>query len=140
MYQFSIPSILSQIHLMSACELGSFGSPGVESYWKFVNLLAYSMGPFIATFIVNIAIIMSIARALRLRQFGGHPHVHFLQKPDRPTRKETAAAELSARSHSGFDEIREAPVEEAARDVAIPMPNVLQSQTSKLSRVMYSYN
>ena len=126
---------------MGACELGSLSSPGAESHWKFVNLLAYSVGPFIATFIVDVAIILRIARVRRLRgQFGGQ-NVHFLQKPDHPTRKGTAAAaELPARSRSESVKIGEAPAEEAAIDVAISMPNVHQSQTSKLSKVMYSYN
>ena len=63
--------------------------------------------------------------------------MRFLTKPDRLTQKGTGADELPARSHSGSDEIRKAPVEESANDVDISKLNVLRNQTSKLSRVMY---
>ena len=140
---------------MGRCKFDAvaLGSPGVEFYWKLVDLFVYSVGPFIATFLINIAIFVSISRAHRRRNKFASPRVRFLTKPDCPTRKGIGAdAErevafvvgLPARSRSRSEEITEAPVEDTApvceslrvikRD-AIPKSDVPRNQTSKFKRL-----
>ena len=67
---------------MSSCELDASGSPGTAPYWKFLDLVVYSVGPFLVTFFVNTAIIVSIYRERRLQsQFVSTLRVRFLTNP-----------------------------------------------------------
>ena len=82
---------------MKTCDLDASGSPGMASYWKFVYLIVYSLGPFLATFLINIAIIVSIYRARRLQsQFGVFPRVRFFTNQN-SSEKESANAVDEAR-------------------------------------------
>ena len=77
--------------LTGSCELEASGSPGTAPYWKLVDLVVYSMGPFLATFLVNTAIIVGIYRARRLQsQFLSTPRVRFLTNPNCREEEENA--------------------------------------------------
>ena len=79
--------------LVDSCELDSLGSPGTTPAWKFMYLFVYSVGPFVATFFVNIAIIVSISRARRRGgQLAGPLHVRFLTRPSYSTREGAGAS------------------------------------------------
>ena len=119
------------------------GSPGMASYWKFVDLFVYSVGPFFATLLVNIAIIVSISRARRRRNKFASPRVRFNTMLSCRTEGVDGAAlvvEIPARCNPGSDEIREALVEQSApaelhkriiKDDAISIRRVPRNQTSK---------
>ena len=130
--------------LLGACKLDALGSPGMAPYWKFVDLFVYSVGPFFAALLVNIAIIVSISRARRRRNKFVSPRVRFNTMLNcRTTEGVDGAAlvvELPARCKSGSDEMREALDEQSApaelhrrviKDDAIPKRSVPQKQTSK---------
>ena len=103
---------------MSSCELDASGSPGTAPYWKFLDLFVYSVGPFLATFLGNTAIILRIYRARLLqRQFVNSPRVRFLKNSNcsveeksadaSKVEKEVAFVEHLACNRSESDEIRE---------------------------------
>ena len=67
---------------IQTCELDATGAAGKETYWKFVDLVLYSFGPFIVTFIVNIAIIVRIFRVrLQRNKSARPPRVRFHTMP-----------------------------------------------------------
>ena len=59
------------------------GAAGNSPYWKFLNLITSSVGPFLSTFIVNIAIIIRIFRVRRRRNnLSTNRRVHFTTMPN----------------------------------------------------------
>lgn len=124
------------LETQAACELDASGAPGKAPYWKFVDLFVYSVGPFLATFLVNIAIIVGISRKLRRggNKFASPPRVRFLTVPScRSVRARGAVAdeeaevddgaavvEFPARESPGNEEIREALVaQQSARSTQL---------------------
>ena len=140
---------------MGSCELDTSVSHGTAPYWKIVDLIVYSIGPFLATFLVNTGIIISIYRSRRLQSQFVSARVRFLTNPNRrveeenveisDVEREVALVEPPASNPSVSNEIREpfveettgrAPGEQLIKADAISQRRVPRSQTRKNTFVL----